>query len=552
MVRVESSIIYLKVGWQEGVLRVTMQKSFLRNAAILSLGGIVVRTLGAVYRIPLARLIGDEGMGLYQMAYPIYSMLLAISLTGPPIAVAKMVAERVAQRDYKSAHRIFKLALAMLSLVGLAITLILLLTAQRFASTLGDPRSYYALLAMVPAIFFVSIMSAFRGYFQGLQDMIPYAMSQVIEQVARVAVALGLGIYLLQTGYALEIVAGGVSLGVTVGSIGGLSVLLFYYFRRKGVISGRIHESPIRRSERPSKLIKEMLDLAIPITIGGLVVSLMLLIDAAVVPRRLQVAGFSQEQATALYGQLSGMASPLVNLPQMVTVALVASLVPSISEALSLKRRQLINERANLALKVAMLWNFPAAVGLSVMATPIAVLLYGQSAVGVGIPLAVLGYMVAFLAVQQTTTGILQGLGKAHLPVFNIFAGALVKLVLSYVLTAMPVLNIRGAATATVMAFIVSSGLNLVALHTTGKVTIDWMSVFIRPAIATVGMAMAVIYSRPAIAGLLASPTLATFASIGIGLLSYGVLVFSVGAIEISELRDVPVIGRLLGKVIFK
>ncbi|MDP3487327.1 MAG: polysaccharide biosynthesis protein [Bacillota bacterium] len=526
--------------------------SFLRNAAILSIGGIVVRTLGAVYRIPLARLIGDEGMGLYQMAYPIYSMLLAVSLTGPPIAVAKMVAERVAQRDYRSAHRVFQLALALLSIVGLVTTITLLLTAQRFASALGDPRSFYALLAMVPAIFFVSIMSAFRGYFQGLQDMLPYAMSQVVEQVARVAVALGLGVYLLRSGYALELVAGGVSLGVTIGSIGGLSVLLVDYFKRKAIISGRIRLSPIIHREHTSKLIKEMLDLAVPITIGGLVVSLMLLIDAAVVPRRLQVAGFSQEQATALYGQLSGMASPLVNLPQMVTVALVASLVPSIAEAISLRRRQLVNERANLALKVAMLWNFPAAVGLSVMATPIVVLLYGQNAVGVGIPLAVLGYMVAFLAIQQTTTGILQGLGQAHLPVFSIAAGALVKLVLSYVLTAMPALNIRGAATATVLAFMVSSGLNLVALHTWGKLKIDWGGVFLRPAIAAVGMGMAVFYSRPAVTGFIAHPTLATLVSLVIGGLSYGVLAVFVGAIKVSELQDLPVVGHLLGKVFFR
>ena len=528
------------------------QKSFLENAAILSLGGIVVRTLGAVYRIPLARLIGDEGMGLYQMAYPIYAMLLAVSLTGPPIAVAKMVAERVAQRDYHSAHHIFKLALVLLSIVGLFTTLILLLTAQRFASTLGDARSIYSLLAMVPAIFFVSIMSAFRGYFQGLQEMVPYAMSQVVEQITRVAVALGLGVYLLSTGYVLELVAGGVSLGVTVGSVGGLSILLYYYFRNREVILRRVRESSLIHREHTSKLIKEMLDLAIPITIGGLVVSLMLLIDAAVVPRRLQVAGFSQVQATALYGQLSGMASPLVNLPQMITVALVASLVPSIAEAVSLKRRQLVQDRSNLALKMAMLWNFPAAVGLSVMATPIAVLLYGPSAVGVGIPLAVLGYMVAFLAIQQTTTGILQGLGKAHLPVLSIVVGALVKLVLSYILTAIPALNIRGAATATVVAFVVSSGLNLLALYSTGKVRIDWGSVFLRPAVAAAGMGMAVVHSRGLITGLFVSPTLATLASLGIGGISYGFLAVIVGSIKTSELQDLPGVGRLLGKVFFK
>lgn len=524
----------------------TKQTSFMRNAAILTVGGVIVRTLGAVYRIPLARLIGDEGMGLYQMAYPIYSTLLAISLTGPPIAVAKMVAERVAQRDYRAAHRLFKIAFVLLAVIGLMTTLSLTLMAEHFAEAVGDPRSYYALVAMVPAIFFVSVMGAFRGYFQGLQDMVPFAMSQVIEQVARVAIALGLGVYLLKAGFGLELVAGGVSLGVTAGSVAGLLVLLIFYWMRKRRILHRVRETKVEHRESTKSLVKEMLGLAIPITIGGLVVSLMLLIDAAVVPRRLQVAGFSQEQATSLYGQLSGMASPLVNLPQMVTVAIVGSLVPAIAEAVSLKRRHVVHDRANLALKVAMLWNFPAAVGLSVLATPIAVLLYGNSAVGVGEPLAVLGYVVAFLAVQQTATGILQGLGKTAVPVLSIFAGAVVKLVLSYVLTANPVLHIRGAAIATVLAFVVASLLNLVAV-TRSKVSIDWGRTFIRPALAAGGMGIVLFYTRPFVTGVLHREALATLTSLVIGVLSYGILVLVTGALQLSELKELPWLGKLLG-----
>lgn len=525
------------------------RSSFLKNAAILTIGGVVVRTLGAVYRIPLARLIGDEGMGLYQMAYPIYSVLLSISLTGPPIAVAKMVAERVAQRDYRAAHRIFLLALYLLSAIGLTVTLGLLLTANRFAETLGDPRAYYSLVAMVPAIFFVSVMSAFRGYHQGLQDMVPYALSQVVEQVARVALALGLGVYLLRAGYALELVAGGVSLGVTVGAIGGLAMLLVYYWKGKPRLAMSIRETTSKAAERTSSLVKELLTLAVPITIGGLVVSLMLLIDAAVVPRRLQAAGFSKEQATALYGQLSGMASPLINLPQMVTVALVASLVPSISEALSLKRRQLINERANLALRMSMLFNFPAAVGLSVLATPIAVLLYGEGAVAVGVVLAVLAYVVVFLAIQQTSTGILQGLGKTAIPVFSIFVGAVVKLVLSYSLTALPALHIRGAALATVMAYAASSALNLIAVSRGSKVRINWDRAFFRPALAAGGMGVVVYYTRDVVVSIVPRAALATLVSLGVGVLVYGGLALLFGALHWSELGELPVVGKLFKKV---
>ena len=155
-------------------------------------------------------------------------------------------------------------------------------------------------------------------------------------------------------------------------------------------------------------------------------------------------------------------------------------------------------------------------------------------------------------ALPISTTGILQGLGKAHLPVFSIFAGALVKLVLSYILTAIPALNIRGAATATVVAFVVSSGLNLLALHSGGKVRIDWGSVFLRPALAAAGMGIAVVYSRDVVSRLLVSPNLATLVSLGIGGISYALLAVVVGSIKISELQGLPVVGRLLGKVFFR
>jgi stage V sporulation protein B len=523
--------------------------SFMRNAAILTAGGMVVRTLGAVYRIPLARLIGDEGMGLYQMAYPIYATLLAISLSGPPVAIAKMVAERVAVGNYRSAHRVFRLSFALLFAVGMLVTLGFALNAERFAASLGDERAYWSLVAMIPAIFFVSLMSALRGYFQGLQDMVPYAVSQVIEQVARVATALGLGIYLLQRGVGLEYISGGVSLGVTVGAIGGLAVLgRFYILRKKGILKRAARDAESRK-DTPQKIVRELVILAVPITFGGLVVSLMQLIDAAVVPRRLQAAGFSPENATALFGQLSGMATPLINLPQMVTVAIVASLVPAIAEALSLRRRSLIVDRSNLALKASMLFNFPAAVGLSVLATPIAVLLYGSQAAGVGIPLGVLAYVVAFLAVQQTTTGILQGLGKTYVPVISIALGAMVKLILSYSLTAMPTLNVRGAALSTVLAYGVSSAFNVLAVYKGSRIPIDWDRVFLRPGLAAVGMGLMVHYTSGPVFARVPYHSLATLVSLGLGILSYVILVFLVGALKPSELGDIPIIGRIVRRV---
>ncbi|NLY54454.1 MAG: polysaccharide biosynthesis protein [Firmicutes bacterium] len=525
---------------------------FIKNAAILTVAGIFVRALGAVYRIPLARFAGAEITGLYQMAYPIYSALLAISTSGPPIAIAKMVAERVARNRYRAAQRIFQISILTLGVVGLLSTIVLMLASPYLVShVLEDERALGALLAMGPAIFLIALVSGMRGYFQGLQQMVPYAISQIAEQVVRVGVALGLGLYLLSMGQAPGVVAAGISSGVTFGGLAALLVLIFAYIRLKRRLAVKWRRET-RAGESGRRIVRELAALAIPITIGGIVLPLMQLIDAAVVPRRLLVAGFTQSEATALYGQLSGMATPLINLPQMFTVALVASLVPSIAGAMSLGQRHLVQSRSALALKLAMLINLPAAVGLSVLATPIGILLYGkESGAGVGYPLSVLAFVVAFLALQQTTTGVLQGLGRTHIPVVNLFFGALAKLTSTYFLTAIPVLNIRGSALSTVIGFAVSSALNYRAMRWVAGVKIPIGQTFIRPSLAAAGMGVVAVYSYRWFASSV-SGNIATLLAVMVAAAFYGVLVLVTGSITARELAFIPKVGEPLSRLLLR
>lgn len=528
------------------------EDKFVKNAAILSVAGIFVRALGAVYRIPLARFAGQEIMGLYQMAYPIYTTLLAISISGPPIAVAKMVAERVARQRYRAAQRVFQISMLVLGTLGLLSTIVLMFASPYLVNNvLGDKRAIGSLMAMAPAVLIVALMSGMRGYFQGLQEMVPYALSQIAEQVVRVSIALGFGFYLLSLHKAPEVVATGISSGVTLGGLAGLIVLLIAYGRLKPRLQKQWQrERKVGESGR--KIVNEFFSLAIPITIGGIVVPLMQLIDAGVVPRRLLDAGFSQAEATGMYGQLSGMATPLINLPQMFTVALVASLIPSIAAAVSLGQRHLVQSRSTLALKLAMLINLPAAVGLSVLAGPISILLYGeQNGAGVGFPLAVLAYAVAFLALQQTTSGILQGLGKTYLPVINLFFGGVAKLIATYFLTAIPALNIRGSALSTVIGFTVSSILNYRAMLRVSNIKVPIGQTFIRPALASVGMGIATHYSYYWLIGR-ASNTVATLLSIMIALVFYGFLVLLTGVLTAEELAAIPKIGQPLSRILLR
>ena len=199
--------------------------SFLKGAFILAAAGLVVKVLGAVYRIPLARLIKDEGMGLYQMAYPIYLILLSISTAGIPTAISKMVSEDVAIGRFKNAHRIFKVSMIVLTIIGLGLTVLLGFGANWLAVKIyKNPKAFYSILSISPAIFFVSIMSCFRGFFQGLQDMTPSAVSQIVEQIGRVIAVFILAYMLLP--YGVEYAAAGAAFGPVAGSVMGLIVLI--------------------------------------------------------------------------------------------------------------------------------------------------------------------------------------------------------------------------------------------------------------------------------------------------------------------------------------
>ncbi|MBI2874630.1 MAG: polysaccharide biosynthesis protein, partial [Firmicutes bacterium] len=300
------------------------RNTFIKNAMILSLGGILVKVLG-FYRIPLAAILGPVGMGLFQYAYPIFNALLAISAAASiPTAISKMVSERLARRQFRSAQKIFQVALVMLFILGAMGTVIMIAGARFVAEVIiGDPRAYFPLVAIAPAILIVSVMASLRGYFQGMQTMVPSAASQVVEQAGRVLAALILAYLLLPRG--LEFAAGGASFGVVIGSAFGLALLaLLYWYRGQQLrFSGGGADEPGR--EGAGRIALEITRLSVPITLAALVSPIIQLIDTVIVPRRLQIAGFTPEAATGLYGQLTGFAAPLMNLPQIFTVALAAS-----------------------------------------------------------------------------------------------------------------------------------------------------------------------------------------------------------------------------------
>ncbi|MGI6227416.1 MAG: putative polysaccharide biosynthesis protein [Peptococcales bacterium] len=526
------------------------KKSFFQGALILSLAGIISKVLGAVYRIPFARLVGDEGVGLYQMAYPFYTMILAVSTAGIPLAISKLIAERNYQNDHVGIRRVFRLSMSLLLITGILASLGLYMAADFIAiNILKEPRAVLSIKAIAPAIIFTTAMSTLRGYFQGFQTMTPTALSQVFEQVIRVTTVFLAAFYLLPLG--VEYAAAGATFGAASGGFAGLILLMIiYWWTQKRVKKANLSQaSPSKESNWD--LAKQIIYLAIPISIGGLVLPLMQTMDTFIVPLRLQAAGFTTQEATGLYGQLSGMAGAIINLPFIITTALAASLVPAIADSVASGRIGSVRGQFSSAMLLALIIVLPAALGLLVLAGPICQLLYDEPMAGV--PLAWLAPSVLAVGLYQISTGALQGLGKPTIPVVSLFWGAIIKGILTFILTAIPVLGIKGAALGTVIGFLAAAFRNL--MQVSKLVGWEWFKFkehFLKPVVSVLIMGIVVMASYETIITQGLRQELSTLIAISLGAGIYFLVLILIGGIKAQDIRRVPKIGPGAARILEK
>ena len=527
-------------------------QSFIKGAAILGVAGALVKILGAIYRIPLSNIIMDEGIGYYQTAYPFYILLLTLSTAGIPVAIAKLVSEKRALGDYRNAQKIFKVALVGLFFGGVVTSLIVALGSRKIVEYLGNPNAYYALVALVPALFFVPIMGAFRGFFQGRQSMVPTALSQVIEQLFRIVTGLGLTYLLL--GYGIPIAAGGASFGGSTGAIAGTAVIMFIYFKHRKTLKDEIELSEIKVEYPVKRIVRDLLMIAVPITMGSAISPTMDTIDAALVLRRLQHIGYSVDMANRLYGHLKGMAQTLINLPQVFSMAIAMSLVPAISDAKARKAKGEVVDLITSGIRITLLIGLPAAFGLFVLAEPIIALLYynntAEAISSIGTLLSYLAFGVIFLTLVQTLTAMIQGLGKPFVPVKNLLIGAIAKIILTFVLTGIPAINIKGAAISTVTAYGVAALLDLRYIIKVEKIKLNLKNIVAKPLVSAIGMGVMARVTYQILVGVLGNSK-ATLLGVGVGALVYFSLLLFTGAITREDLELIPK-GKKLARLVDK
>ncbi len=524
------------------------KKSFLQGAVVLGAAGLIIKVMGAVFRIPLANIIGDTGMGYYQTAYPVYVLLLTLSTAGIPVAISRMVAERNATGKPEEAYRVFLVSFRLLLAIGITSFGLLFFGAGKIVAYLGNPGAKMAMMAIAPALLFVPLMASFRGFFQGNQNMNPTAVSQIMEQFFRVAVGLSMAVFLAKK--SLENAAAGASFGATAGSVAGLAVVVLIFLKKKGSFAEAVKKAKNREWEESSKqIIWGILAIAVPITIGAAIMPIMNTIDVAIVIRRLSASGFTPMEANNLYGQLTGMAGPLINFPQVLTQAIAMSLVPAVAASFKSGDREFLQYNVGLGLRTALILGLPSAFGLMVLSKPIMLLLYPAqkvSALNAAPSLFILSFGVIFLATVQTLTGVLQGIGKQLIPVRNLAVGALLKVAVTYVLTGIPAINIRGAAFGTVCAYAVASTLNLMAVRKYTGVSFGFKTNLTKPLLSVLVMSTAVYASHKGMLLLLQSAmsqaksnALATAVAILLGAFVYFSMLFLTKAINTEDLGKI-------------
>ena len=509
------------------------KQSLIKGSIILGLAGIIAKFLGFFFRWPLIMLIGDTGIGYYQLSYPLYMFFVAMA-SGVPIAISKMISEKNAVGDIEGSYEVVKESVYLMAILGIGTSLLLFFFAKPIISFLKwNPKSYYSLIAISFAPMMISFVNVFRGFFQGMQNMTHTGVSQILEQMGRVIVGVGMAIILLPKG--IEYSAGGASLGAAGGGVLALAYLYIKYSEIK-------KENGIKKIKSNPEILNKILQIAIPISIGTTVGTIMSLIDSILVPQKLLLSGISEANATILYGQLTGKASVLVNIPLTISMAIGTSLIPIIAESFILNKKKSMESKINMSMKLSAVIAFPSALGLFFLAEPIMKLIFFKNYQGIEI-LRYLSLSIPFIIITQTSTSVLQASNHYIRPVINLFIGCLVKVLLTWYLVPIPKINIYGAVIASIGAYITVAMLNMISLKGKLKISIDYYNCFFKPLAAALAMSAGVVMTYVKVMKSIENESISCLLAIFVGIIIYMIAIM---LLKVFRLEDIK--GRLVKK----
>lgn len=521
--------------------------SFVKQAVILAVAGLLVRTIGFLYRLPLTNMIGDEGNGIYSAGYYLYNFFLVMSSAGLPVAISKMVSEKIALNEYKNAIKVFKVSLLVASTLGLLCTLIMFIGAKQFCYLIKAEDSYYTILTLAPTVFIVAVLAVYRGYFQGTGTTVPTALSQIVEQIFNAVFSVYLAWLLMDVYNDVRLGAAGGTAGTGIGALSGLiTIIIIFFATRKARVALYSNDKGNYKIDSFGKIAKSLMKIAIPVITGTAIFSMTNLIDMIMVNDRLEVSGaFTGDEINALYGQLTGKYVTLTTLPVSISTALATAVIPSIAASMVKKEKEIVQSKVDTTLRLTMIISIPAAVGIGALGDQILQLLFPRYADG-GILLKFGALSVIFLALSQISTGVLQGIGKVNTPAFNALIGSLVKIPFNYFLIAIPEINVIGAVISTTVCYIFASILNFRALVKTTGVKPDYVRMLVKPGIASLIMAFGCLGAYKLIYCVFPSNTLATLVAIAFAIAVYFFAMVAIKGFVREDLKLVPMGNKLI------
>ena len=406
----------------EEIGKTTKKETFMQSVVTLIFSQVLIKLLGLVYNLYLTNRegFGDKGNGIVSASYQIYALLLTISSIGVPNAIAKLVSERVAVGDHKGAHRIFKIAFATFTVIGLVGALMLFFGAHMIAvDWLQIPEAEMTMVALSPAIFFVAIASVMRGYFNGRQQIKATARSQSLEQIFKTVLTIILvEIVAIVSNVSTELMAAGATLATTLATLTGFGYLYFYYKVRRKEIAEEIKLTVNYKYERRRSIIKKILLVSFPIALTAILSSVNKNIDSFTVVRSLKEF-LPAEEAVSQYGILGGKVDTLTSLPLSINVAFSTALVPAIAAAKAKNDKKAIKQKTSFSLLISMLIGLPCTVGMCIFAKQILGLLYPNASNGAVI-LQISSLTILFTILDQTINGALQGYGLLKIPAISL------------------------------------------------------------------------------------------------------------------------------------
>ena len=450
------------------------KKSFVGSAIILMIAGFIVKVLGFVYRIYLSNLIGAEGMGLFQLISPIYSLIILTLTSGISIAVSKMVAEELAKNHLVNLRRITSCALFIIMLSGIIVSVFIFIFIDPIVNViLKDSRTYYSMLLLIPCIPVVAAASALKGYFYGIQNVVPTAFSQIVEQLVRITLVITMAGYFLNIG--LEYACALATLGMAVGEISNLGVLVIVYKIKKNKENSTSKKGFMRKRY----IVKDLVKISIPISFNRLITSIMSAVEMILIPRMLLAGGLNYQSSMEEFGKLMGMAMPLVYFPSLVTSSLATTLVPAISEAMSTKRYKTVNHRMSMSIQLSVILGFIFTAIFMTFPNEIGDMLYRRERIGD--ILYLLSFTSVFVYLQQTLLGIMNGLGKQGISLRNSMVGYIIRI--AFVIYLIPVHGIKGYIIGMIVSSAIVCALNIATVVKTTGMVLDIRNWLMKPAI---------------------------------------------------------------------